>query len=75
MTVWHFEFFRVGDDGKRIGGDAMTDGSTSLEEATAKAKSIMRSVTLPLSGEATLCVVKRQDGTVVREVRADADRS
>jgi hypothetical protein len=33
MTVWHFQFFQVAYDGRRIGGDVMTDGSKSLEQA------------------------------------------
>jgi hypothetical protein len=70
MTVWHFQFFQVAYDGRRIGGDVMTDGSKSLEQAMEEAKSIMRSRTFHF-GKATICVVKSQDGTIVREVSAD----
>ena len=48
----------------------MTDGSASLEQAIEEAKSVMRNRTFHF-GKATLCVVKSQDGTIVREVSAD----
>ncbi len=70
MTLWRFEFFRVGEDGKRTGPDVMTDGSASLEQAIAEAKSVMRNRTFHF-GKATVCLVKRQDGSIVREVSAD----
>ena len=73
MKVWHLSFFRVEHDGRRIGGDAMTNGSTSLEGAIAEAKSIMQNRHFHF-GKATVCVMKRQDGTIVGEVNADATR-
>jgi hypothetical protein len=69
MTVWHFQFFQVAYDGRRIGGDVITDGSASLEEAIEEAKSIMRNRTFYF-GKASICVVKSQDGAIVREVSA-----
>ena len=70
MAVWHFQFFQVAYDRRRIGGDVMMDGSASLEQAIEEAKSVMRNRTFHF-GKATLCVVKSQDGTIVREVSAD----
>jgi hypothetical protein len=65
MTVWRLEFFGIAPDGKRIGPDVVTDGSTSLEEVVAKAESIMRTNTFHFWRPA-LCVIKSHDGSVVR---------
>ena len=51
----------------------MTNGSRSLEEAIAEAKSIMQNRHFHF-GNTTLCVTRRQGGTVVGEVNADATR-
>ncbi len=66
---WHLEFYR---DGKRTGGDIVNDASSSVELAIALAKSLMQNNTFPCCGKANLCLVKRQDGSLVREVVANA---
>ena len=67
---WHFEFYRTSSDGTRLGGDKVTDGSSSIELAIAQAKSMMQKVTFPF-GKATICVIKKQDGSLVCGVSAD----
>jgi hypothetical protein len=68
---WCLEFYRFNPDGTRAGGDKVTDGSPSLELAMTKAKSILRDNTFSW-GKPNLCLVKGQDGSIVREVVADA---
>jgi hypothetical protein len=68
--LWHFAFYHVESDGARIGGDKVTDGSPSIEQAIAQAKSMLQSVIFPF-GRANLCLIKSQDGNLVREVTAD----
>ncbi len=60
MTVWHFEFSRIG----AAGSDKQTHASQTKQDAVDKAKSIMETVTFPF-GKANRCVIKTQDGIVV----------
>ena len=69
--LWYLEFYGIGSDGKRIGGEKVTDGSSSLDDAITKAKSMMHNVTFSF-GKTTVCVIKSQDGSLVREVNAEA---
>jgi hypothetical protein len=69
--LWHLEFYCIGSDGKRIGGEKVTGGPSSFDDAITKAKSMMRNVTFSF-GKANICVIKSQDGSLVREVNADA---
>ena len=69
--LWHFDFYLVGQDGKRIGGENSTDASSSLDLAVAQAESMMENITHTF-GKANRCLIKSQDGTIVREVIADA---
>jgi hypothetical protein len=68
---WHLQFYRVSPDGMRTGGDIVNDPSSSVELATAQAKSMMQNITFPW-GKANLCLVKSQDGRFICEVVADA---
>ncbi|MGC2221233.1 MAG: hypothetical protein WA624_02130 [Methylocella sp.] len=68
---WHLEFYRVNPDGKRTGGDIVNDASLSVELAIAQAKS-MTKYHFPCCRKANLCLVKSQDGSLVREVVANA---
>jgi hypothetical protein len=68
---WHLEFYRTDPDGKRIGGEKATDGPTSVEVAITNAKSKMQNLTFSF-GKANVCVIRTQDGSLVREVSADA---
>jgi hypothetical protein len=67
MTVWHFQLFQVAYDGRRIGGDVMTVQSPSNRQWMKRNRSCG---TVP-STFGRRCVVKSQDGRIVREVNAD----
>lgn len=66
-SVWHLEFYRSGTDGTRTLVENVTDAASSVEQVIDKAKSLMQENTFPL-GKANVCLIKRQDGTLVREV-------
>jgi hypothetical protein len=68
---WHLEFYRINPDGTRTGGDLVNDASPSVELVIAQAKSMMQNITFSW-GKANLCLVKSQDGRLVREVVANA---
>ncbi len=72
--LWHFEFYGVSSDGARIGGDKATDASPSIDRAIAQAQSTMQNATFPW-GKANRCLIKSPDGSLLREVIADADRT
>ena len=67
-SVWHLEFYRSGIDGMLNLIERVTLTETpEVEDAVNKAKSLMQENTFPL-GKASVCLIKRQDGTLVREV-------
>jgi len=72
---WRLEFYRVEPDGTRTGGDMVNDASSSVELATAQAKSMMQNITFPCCGKADLCLIKSQHGSLVCEVVANANRT
>ena len=69
---WPLYFYRV-IDGKRTGGDLVSvkDPSSSIDFAIDEAKFLLKNNQFPLCGKPDLCVIKNQDGIVVREVNAD----
>lgn len=67
MTLWDLEFYRTDADGVRSGGQKVTDGSASIDGAVFQAKSMMEHGIFSF-GKANLCLIKSQDGTIVREV-------
>jgi hypothetical protein len=68
--VWHLEFYQGGSpNGTRTLVDKRTHLAPSVEQAIDKAKSVMQENSFPL-GKANVCLMKRQDGTLVREVFA-----
>jgi hypothetical protein len=71
--LWHLEFYLVNPDGTRTGGDTVNDTSSSVELASAQAKSMMQNITFPW-GRANLCLIKSQNGSLVCEEVANAHR-
>jgi hypothetical protein len=67
----HFEFYRVRLDGRRIGGETITFGSSTLNLAIGHAQSMLKDRTFSF-GKANLCLIKDEDGNIVREVRGAA---
>ena len=66
--VWHLEFYKSGTDGTLNLIEKVTfNGTPEVEGAVDKAKSLMHENTFPL-GKANVCLIKHQDGTLVREV-------
>jgi hypothetical protein len=65
--IWHLQFYRTKPDGTRIGGDIVNDLSPSIDRAIDQAKSLLQNVTFPW-GKPNVCLVKSQDGSIVREV-------
>jgi hypothetical protein len=63
----HFEFYRVRLDGRRIGGEKVTFGSSTMELAISHAQSMLENNTFSF-GKANLCLIKDQDGGLIREV-------
>jgi hypothetical protein len=68
--IWHLEFYRVERSGKWVGPHRMTHAS-SIENAAKKAESLLRSNAFPFA-RANLCLIKNQDGDVIRQVTVDA---
>ena len=69
----YLEFYRLNPDDTRIGGDRTTLNPPSLpiDQIIVQAKSMMLNLTFSW-GKANLCLIKTQDGSIVREVVADA---
>jgi hypothetical protein len=66
-----FEFYGVRADGQRIGGEAITFSSTRMDLAIRHAQSMLEERTF-LFGKANLCLIKDEDGNIVREVTGAA---
>jgi hypothetical protein len=71
--VWLLQFYRVNPDGTRTGGYIVNDPSSSVELASAQAKSMMQNIKFPW-GRANLCLIKSQYGSLVCEEIANAHR-
>jgi hypothetical protein len=63
----HLEFYRSAAHGTRVLTQNVTATNLSFEQAIDNAKSLLRESSLAL-GNATVCLIKSQDGTRVREV-------
>jgi hypothetical protein len=72
ITFWQLYFYRI-IDGKRTGGDLVSvkDPSSSIDFAIDEAKFLLKNNQFPVCGKADLCVIKTQDGNLVREVHAN----
>jgi len=64
-----FEFYLDTPEGHRMGGDTILYGSSTLDEATGRAELMLREHTFPF-GKANLCLIKDEDGNLIREVRS-----
>jgi hypothetical protein len=64
-----FQFYLDTPGGHRTGGETILYGSSTLDEATGRAESMLRERTFPF-GKANLCLIRDQDGNLIREVRA-----
>jgi hypothetical protein len=65
--TWHLEFHRDNADGTRTLTQRTTVPEATVEQVIDKANSLLRGSALAL-GNANVCVIKHQDGTVLREV-------
>lgn len=68
--TWHLEFYRQNADGTRTLTQRTTVPEAVVEQVIDKAGSLLRESALAL-GKANLCLIKRQDGTLLREVHAN----
>lgn len=68
----YLEFYRVGSDGARLGGDRITDAAASVDVAVTIADAIMAHVAFQW-GFANLCLIKSQDGELLEQVRDVTD--
>ncbi len=68
--IWHLEFYRVDRNGKWVGPHRINH-DTSIADAVRKAESLLQNNTFPFL-RANLCLIKDQDGDVVRQVTTDS---
>jgi hypothetical protein len=66
-----FQFYLETPEGHRMGGETILYGSSTLDEATGRAESMLRERPFPF-GKANLCLIRDQDGNVIREVRGSS---
>lgn len=66
--TWHLEFHRDNADGTRTLTQKATVTEATVEQVIDKANSLLRGSALAL-GNPNVCVIKRQDGTILREVK------
>jgi hypothetical protein len=71
--LWQLEFYRVNADGRRTGSDKITDASSSIDRAITRAEFMMKNATFHF-GKANFCLIKDQNGNLVREVSLNAQR-
>ena len=67
---WPVEFYWADPSGTRTSVQNGTVLAPSLEQVIEEAKSMMQNITFPsvASGKANRCLIKKQDGRIVREV-------
>jgi hypothetical protein len=71
IIIWHLQFYHANPNGTRIGGDIVNDTSPFIDLGIDQAKSMLQNITFHW-GKPNVCLVKSQDGSIVREVIGNA---
>jgi hypothetical protein len=68
IVLLQFPFYLDPPEGHRLGGDTIDYSSTTLDLAIGHAETMLQERTFSF-GKANLCLIRDQDGKVIREVR------